>query len=196
MLTKNNTGADMKLKRVGKGPVLEPRKNVPWEKDTVFNAAAVHHNGKFHLLYRAVAHNPGDPNRSWIGYASSKDGIHFERLDQPVLSPNVVPEESQGVEDPRVVKMGDTFYMCYTAYDLKRTQVALLDLRDPTKVLKRQPEFILEPELDWELKGDVNNVVFSCGAVLLGSELWVYYGCADTVIGLAKGDVKKFLADV
>jgi predicted GH43/DUF377 family glycosyl hydrolase len=305
MLTKNNTEDDMKLKRVGKGPVLEPRKNVPWEKDTVFNAAAVHDKGKFHLLYRAVAHNPGDSNRSWIGYASSEDGVHFERLDQPVLSPNVVPEESQGVEDPRVVKMGDTFYMCYTAYDLKRTQVALatskdlvnwkregiilsntvlgnnkdaslfpekiggryclmhrpepdiylsfakdlhhwtdhvrimkpefeweatkvgggaqpiktnkgwllvyhgvdkkmtyrlgvalLDLRDPTKVLKRQPEFILEPELDWELKGDVNNVVFTCGALLFGSELWVYYGCADTVIGLAKADVKEFLADV
>lgn len=294
----------MQLKRVGKGPILEPRKDVPWEKDTVFNAAAIYDKGKFHLLYRAVAHNPGDPNRSWIGYASSKDGVHFDRLDKPVLSPNTVPEESQGVEDPRVIKMGDTYYMCYTAYDLKRTQVALatskdlvnwkregvilsntvlgnnkdaslfpekiggryclmhrpepdiylsfgkdlhhwtdhvcimksefaweaqkigggaqpiktdkgwlmvyhgvdkastyrlgialLDLRDPTKVIKRQPEFILEPKLDWELKGDVNNVVFTCGAVLRGSELWVYYGCADTVIGLAKGDVKEFLAD-
>jgi predicted GH43/DUF377 family glycosyl hydrolase len=77
-----------------------------------------------------------------------------------------------------------------------RLGIALLDLKDPTRVIKRQPEWILEPEEPWELKGDVANVVFSCGAVLLGRDLWVYYGCADTVIGLAKGDVSEFLRSV
>ena len=120
----------LRLKRVGRGPILKPREEVPWEKDTVFNTAAIYDNGRFHLLYRAVAHNPGDRNRSWIGYASSEDGIHFDRLDQPVLSPNEVPEEAQGVEDPRVTKIGDTYYMLYTAYDLKRTQVAMASSRD------------------------------------------------------------------
>ena len=69
----------------------------------------------------------------------------------------------------------------------------LLDLDDPSKVVKRHPEPILEPETDWELFGDVPNVVFACGAVLLGTELWVYYGGADTVVGVAKGDVSRFL---
>src|ERR1035438_5923224 len=103
----------MELTRVGSGPIMTPRRDVPWEKDTVFNTAAIHDGGRFHLLYRAVAHNPGDPNRSSIGYAVSDDGIHFERLDHPVLSSGEVPEEAQGVEDPRVIKFEDTFYMCY-----------------------------------------------------------------------------------
>lgn len=295
-------GRMLQLQRAGDKPVLEPRKHVSWEKDTVFNAAAIYDRRLFHLLYRAVAHNPGDRNRSWIGHAWSKDGMHFERHDEPVLSPNVVPEERQGVEDPRVVKIGSTFYMCYTAYDLRRTQVALatskdlihwerqgiiisdmlfgnnkdaslfpgkidgryclmhrpapdiylsfsedlrswtdhvcimkpqfeweaakigggaqpiktsqgwglvyhgvdrksiyrlgialLDLVNPAKVLKRQPEFILQPEVGWEVAGDVKNVVFTCGAVLRKKELWVYYGGADSVIGLAKGNLDDFL---
>ena len=62
---------------------------------------------------------------------------------------------------------------------------ALLDLSDPTRVIARQPEPILEPELDWEINGYVPNVVFSCGQVILGDDLIVYYGAADTVIGAA-----------
>lgn len=74
-----------------------------------------------------------------------------------------------------------------------RLGISLLDLDDPTKVLKRQQGPILEPETEWEKVGDVNNVVFTCGAILQGSELKVYYGGADTVIGAAKGDIREFL---
>jgi predicted GH43/DUF377 family glycosyl hydrolase len=74
-----------------------------------------------------------------------------------------------------------------------RLGLALLDRNDPTRVLKRHPEPVLSPLEPWELRGDVNNVCFTCGAVLLGRELWVYYGCADTVIGLAKADLTEFL---
>ncbi|MCX5671769.1 MAG: hypothetical protein NTU94_10670, partial [Planctomycetota bacterium] len=86
--------------------------------------------------------------------------------------------------------------MVYHAVDRKmvyRLGIALLDLKNPTKVIKRTDQPILQPEADWETRGDVSNVVFTCGAVLLGTELWVYYGGADTVIGLAKGDVSEFL---
>ena len=74
-----------------------------------------------------------------------------------------------------------------------RLGIMLLDLEDPSRILRRQDEPILEPELPWELEGDVPNVVFSNGGFLRGSELWVYYGGADTVIGLAKADVTEFL---
>jgi predicted GH43/DUF377 family glycosyl hydrolase len=43
----------------------------------------------------------------------------------------------------------------------------------------------LEPETPYELNGQVNNVVFPCGAVVIGEELFVYYGGGDTVIGVA-----------
>jgi predicted GH43/DUF377 family glycosyl hydrolase len=56
---------------------------------------------------------------------------------------------------------------------------------DPTKVLARQREPILVPQLDWETEGYVPNVVFSCGQVAMGNDLYVYYGAADTSIGVA-----------
>ncbi|HHY97588.1 MAG TPA: hypothetical protein GX509_02480, partial [Firmicutes bacterium] len=68
-----------------------------------------------------------------------------------------------------------------------------LDLEDPTKVIARQSEPVLEPELAWEKEGLVPNVVFSCGHVDVGDEYYVYYAGADHHIGVAavaKKDVK------
>ncbi len=62
----------------------------------------------------------------------------------------------------------------------------LLDKNDPSKVIYRQIEPILEPELKWEAEeGCVPNVVFSCGQVIKDGKLLVYYAGADTEIGLA-----------
>jgi len=61
----------------------------------------------------------------------------------------------------------------------------LLDRDDPARVLARQAEPILEPELDWEVHGHVPNVVFSCGQVVMGDDIFVYYAGADTAIGVA-----------
>ena len=63
--------------------------------------------------------------------------------------------------------------------------IALLDTEDPTRIIKRQPQPILEPELDWEVNGYVPNVVFSCGHVPYQNQLMIYYGGADTAIGAA-----------
>ena len=63
--------------------------------------------------------------------------------------------------------------------------IALLAGDDPSQVLHRQAEPILEPELDWEVHGFVPNVVFSCGQVVVGDQLYVYYAGADTAIGVA-----------
>jgi predicted GH43/DUF377 family glycosyl hydrolase len=62
---------------------------------------------------------------------------------------------------------------------------ALLDLNDPSKVIARRKVPILEPETPYELFGQVNNVVFPCGAAIIGKDLFVYYGGADSVIGVA-----------
>jgi predicted GH43/DUF377 family glycosyl hydrolase len=72
---------------------------------------------------------------------------------------------------------------------------ALLDLKAPSKVIARQAKPILEPELDWEITGHVPNVVFSCGQVVIGDRLYVYYGGADTVIGIAAIPMTEFRFD-
>jgi predicted GH43/DUF377 family glycosyl hydrolase len=52
-------------------------------------------------------------------------------------------------------------------------------------VISRPKDFILEPEEPWELEGDVPNVVFSTANPVVNGTVYVYYGGADRVIGLA-----------
>jgi predicted GH43/DUF377 family glycosyl hydrolase len=69
---------------------------------------------------------------------------------------------------------------------------ALLDLNDPSKVVAAPDGFILAPEKDYECIGQTPNVVFTNGAVEMpDGTLNVYYGCADTRLGLATTTVKK-----
>lgn len=110
----------MKLQRYQGNPILTPRKEHAWEAQAVFNAAAVYDRGLFHLLYRAR----GGDGVSSIGYAVSTDGFDWLRLDGPVLKPGN-EHEAKGVEDPRVTRIGNTFYMCYTAYSGTFWQIAL-----------------------------------------------------------------------
>lgn len=63
--------------------------------------------------------------------------------------------------------------------------VLLLDKNDPRKILARADAPILMPEESYELKGDVNNVVFPCGALIDNERLYIYYGAADTVCAVA-----------
>lgn len=119
--------------RAKENPILEPDPAHHWEKNLVFNAAAVDLGGKIHLLYRAM----GDDNTSVIGYAASKNGIKFtERLPEPVYVPREdfemkkgSPTGNSGCEDPRVTVIDDTLYMAYTAYDgVHPTKVALTSI--------------------------------------------------------------------
>jgi predicted GH43/DUF377 family glycosyl hydrolase len=297
----------IKLKRLSDKPILSPKKQNSWEAGAVFNCAAICDSGLVHLVYRAtdIASNDNDGKYiNSLGYAVSRDGINFNRLEEPILV-NDVPQELRGPEDPRIVKLGDTFYMMYTGYggrfegdwriclassqnlidwqrrgvmldepnkdaslfpekingqyvmlhrrppniwlaysdDLSRWSnhtlvmetgpdsswesekigiagppikmkdgwlliyhgvsqnnqyslgVAMLDLDDPSKVIARQTAPILEPELDWEINGCVPNVIFSCGQVVIGDEMYVYYGGADTVIGVASVKMGEIVFD-
>jgi predicted GH43/DUF377 family glycosyl hydrolase len=285
----------MKLQRHPANPILLPDPSNEWETKNVFNPSVIHHNGLFHMHYRAQ----GLDRISRIGYAVSEDGIGWNRLRQPVLVPEN-SDEAQGVEDPRITEIDGVFYMAYTAYageeqnelsitpmfarsenlitwsrigalvrgennkdhclfprkingsylalhrrppsiwlaestDLSkwpkeqmqeimsprpenewdstkiggngppietdhgwlmfyhgyneeviyRLGVCLLDLDDPSKIIHRPEAWILEPEEEWEISGQVPNVVFSCANIRVGDQVYVYYGGADRVIGLA-----------
>jgi predicted GH43/DUF377 family glycosyl hydrolase len=103
---------DTMLERFAENPILEPIRNHPWESRSVFNCAAVYEKGKVHIIYRAQ----GDDNVSRLGYAVSSDGYHIDyRHDSPIFSP-LHHFETFGCEDPRITRMDDRFYMCYTAF--------------------------------------------------------------------------------
>jgi predicted GH43/DUF377 family glycosyl hydrolase len=77
-----------------------------------------------------------------------------------------------------------------------RVGLMLLDLDDATRVIARCPEPILEPEESWELEGTVPNVVFPNAAVVIGDDVFVYYGGADTVVAVATAPLGELLETV
>lgn len=102
----------MQLVRHPESPLLYPNPLNRWEAMNVFNCAVTEHNGLYHMHYRAQ----GVDFVSRIGYAVSADGIRWNRLNEPVLSPHMGRDDYRGVEDPRVTLLDGAFYMTYTAY--------------------------------------------------------------------------------
>jgi predicted GH43/DUF377 family glycosyl hydrolase len=78
---------------------------------------------------------------------------------------------------------------------LYRLGLALLDLENPSRVLRRSDEWIFAPEESYERQGDVNGVVFPCGWVLdkESGQIRIYYGGADSCIALATAQLDELL---
>ncbi|CAN5873137.1 glycosidase [soil metagenome] len=287
-------------------PVLKPVPTNAWEALNTFNPSVIYHKGLFHMHYRAQ----GLDYVSSIGYAVSADGVNFNRLQHPVLSPSS-DLDARGVEDPRITFLDGRFYMAYTAYSRKgfhapvgtpplgitpmyavsdnlitwetlgpvvenednkdhvlfpakfggryatfhrrppsiwlafgddfqtwsdhvevlrprpglwdgkrigaggppiETEagwlviyhgynehhiycmgVALLDRDDPSRVLKRPKKPVLAPKETWEIKGDVPFVVFGTGNPVVDGTVYLYYGAADRVVGLATANLGELL---
>jgi predicted GH43/DUF377 family glycosyl hydrolase len=70
---------------------------------------------------------------------------------------------------------------------------ALLDLDDPGRVIARSEEPILAPEETYETAGFFGNVVFSCGALVEGDQVRMYYGVADEAIAAADFSLREIL---
>jgi predicted GH43/DUF377 family glycosyl hydrolase len=73
---------------------------------------------------------------------------------------------------------------------------ALLDLEHPNKEIARLPYALFKPQFDWELKGEVNNVVFPTGAALFDDTLYIYYGAADARIACASLSLKALVDEL
>ena len=79
------------------------------------------------------------------------------------------------------------------AGSLYRLGLALLDLDDPSKVIKRCDEWVFGPNEYYERVGDVPDVTFPCGIVLKGDQLIMYYGAADTTLAIATASIHEVL---
>ena len=126
---RKNNEFQVRFERAPDNPVIVPIAMHSWEAKAVFNPGALYIEGRVHLLYRAM----GEDNTSVLGYASSADGIHFnDREPNPVYIPRepfemkLVPNGNSGCEDPRLTRIDNTIYMCYTAFNGRQSpQVTL-----------------------------------------------------------------------
>src|SRR5450432_715332 len=153
-------------KRVSTEPIVSPS-GTSWESAGTFNPGVIRQGKKIVMLYRAQDAN----GTSSLGYASSDDGIFFQRRPDPVLSPEMPYEEKGGVEDPRLVKIGKTFYVTYTGYNKKDAQLCLATSRD---LLHWKRKGILLPAY----QGNWNKRWTKSGAILtkkIQGKYWMYW---------------------
>jgi beta-1,2-mannosidase len=170
---------------------------VTWEAKDVFNPAAVVHEGKVFLLYRAQDRvgKPGGTSR--IGLAWSEDGLRFIRNPVPVLYPDndfmKQYEWEGGCEDPRVVRSETGEYiMTYTAYDGRLARLAVATSRDLIHWKKQGLAFSKVGKTDfgdvWSKSGSIVSrwVNGTPQAVRIKGKYWMYWGESDNFLATSE----------
>lgn len=101
----------LKIERHPKNPIITPGK-YDWRMATVFNPGVIFENGKVFLYERTAGQLR--PFICYIGMMESEDGVNFKHSsDQPVLTPEMAGSKYGSVQDPRITKIGSTYYMTY-----------------------------------------------------------------------------------
>jgi predicted GH43/DUF377 family glycosyl hydrolase len=189
-------------------PILEPitdtkfscpvrGSEVKWEGKDVFNPATIVKDGKVYMIYRAEDFIGKWKGTSRLGLAVSEDGLHFNRLPEPVFYPeNDEMKEFEwegGCEDPRIVEdENGTYYLTYTAWD---GATALLFIATSTDLLTwKKHGSVFEKAYDgkysrvWTKAGSI--VCKREGDQMIASKIngkyWMYFG--ESNIFLAHSD--------
>lgn len=75
-------------------------------------------------------------------------------------------------------------------------EAVLLDSNDPTKIIGRTTHPLITPQEKYEVEGDVANIVFPSGALVQNEKLFVYYGAADTRVGVATCELQPLMDEL
>jgi len=180
----------------------DPTKKIMlWDKNVVFFPGRI--NGNLVFLHRI---RPGiqivsvkDLNELtpefWAGYL-----MNFH--DFIVLDPVYRHESSYVGSGCPPIETSDGWLLIYHGVErgekghIYSACAALLDLEEPSRVIARLPYALFSPTTSWELKGEVNNVVFPTGTALFGDKLYIYYGAADTLIACASVSLSALLTEL
>jgi beta-1,2-mannobiose phosphorylase / 1,2-beta-oligomannan phosphorylase len=177
------------------------KKVMIWDKNVVFFPRRI--NGKLHFLHRikpdiqiVCVHDLNELTPEfWQNYL-----LRFK--DYVVIYPKLKHEISYiGGGCPPIETKEGWLLIYHGVHDTIKGFVycacaALLDLENPQKELSRLPYPLFKPELDWELKGEVNNVCFPTGAIVQNDTLYIYYGAADERIACATVNLNELLTEL
>ena len=157
-------------------------------------------NGKYWMLHR-----PKDYVNANGNYGTDYPSIWIKSSDDLMMWNTESKLLMKGEEDWEVkiggntppIKTDDGWFLLYHGVDANftyRVGAVLLDLNDPTRVLYRTKDFILEPETYEETQGLYRwGVVFPTGAVVKDNILYVYYGASDQWVNLATCDFQELI---
>jgi predicted GH43/DUF377 family glycosyl hydrolase len=165
----------------------------PGNKDGVLFPEKI--NGLYAMLDRPIG---GGVGSIWISY--SPDLIHWGRSEL-VLSPRRGFWDSWriGASAPPIRTSRGWLEIYHgvkwtSGGPIYRIGTVMLDLEDPSKVVGQCLAPVLSPREDYERIGDINNVVFACGAIVEpDDEVKVYYGAADTAICVATCELSELI---
>ncbi|HSB86900.1 MAG TPA: hypothetical protein VLD86_11345 [Ilumatobacteraceae bacterium] len=157
-------------------------------------------NGDWVLIHRPVTVHSGPKAEIWL--SRSRDLDAWRRPERVLRTrPGAWWDSVRLGTGPPPIETPDGWLLIYHGVRntsngaIYRVGLALLDLDRPNRVLHRSPDWVLAPVASYERIGDVPNVVFPCGAIHdeATDEIRVYYGAADTSIGLATGKLSDIL---
>jgi len=175
------------------GPIMPPE-----DKDACLFPRRF--NGRWALLHRPIPSYSEIGANIWISY--SPDLKHWG--DHSV----VISARRKGWWDANKVGIGPQPIECEDGWliiyhgvrktisgGFYRIGLALLDLNNPNELIWRDDKWIFGPKEEYEQIGNVSNVTFPCGAILdkKSRELRIYYGAADTFVGLAIAEIDELM---
>jgi predicted GH43/DUF377 family glycosyl hydrolase len=170
----------------------------PEDKDAAFFPRQF--DGRWALIHRPVPNAAGAKANMWLSFSPDLRswGDHhvlLEARDGAWWDAGKIGLSTQPIETDEgwlIVYHGVRHTPAGALY---RVGLALLDLEDPLRVLRRGDEWVAGPCARYEVTGDIPNVVFPCGAVLdaASGELRLYYGAADTCVGLMTAQITEVL---
>lgn len=171
-----------------------------WEKDAFIFPKRI--NGRLAMVHRIL---PGIQVIPFDNFGQLAD-VDYWRTYLKELNQHIVLDSEHRFENRNIgggcppIETPDGWLMIYHAVEdrpkgrVYHAAAALLDLNDPTKVIGRLPKPIFSPEVEAELRGDVNNVVFPTSALVRDGRLIIYYGAADSRIMAKSVDLEELLA--
>ena len=117
------------IKKYKKNPIIT-KADVPFKVNSIFNPGAVKYEDKYLLLCRVEMPN----GRSSLVLAESDDGYDFTVANKPCLTPEDHKECYEyvkwGIEDPRIIPIGDKYYLTYTGYSKYEPLVILAETKN------------------------------------------------------------------
>lgn len=173
------------------GPVMPPE-----DKDAA--VFPVRFDGRWAMLHRPVAKLSNILSNIWISFSPDLKhwGDHQEVIqaregswwDASKIGLSAPPMETP--EGWLILYHGVRTTASGSIY---RLGLVLLDLEDPTRVIRRSDEWIFGPKASYEREGDVDDVVFPCGWIEKNGEVFMYYGAADSCIALATAKLSRLV---
>mgnify|MGYP000985826940 FL=1 len=173
------------------GPIMPPE-----NKDAAL--FPVRFNGRWAMLHRPVSNIMGAKANIWISFSPDMKYWGEHEVLLYAREGGWWDARKIGLCTPPLQTSDGWLIMYYgvrqtTSKRSYRLGLALLDLEDPTKVLHRSEGWVFGPREMYERTGDVNDVVFPCGWILMDDELRIYYGSADMSVAMASAKMSDIM---